>query len=157
MDHHCPWIHNCVGYYNHRYFVLFLAYMWIGCGYIALMSAQPFFSEDVWRKPWHYPLGRGSVVFVFVLTISICLSMTFMMAWQMFLVLTAQTTIEFYFNRFRKRDAYDAGENWRNEYDLGVVRNAMEFFGITHWWQLLFPLTNLLPGDGLPAAAQCAV
>eukprot|EP00850_Spirogloea_muscicola_P001233 SM000004S15103 [mRNA] locus=s4:1185617:1187119:- [translate_table: standard] len=38
MDHHCPFIANCVGATNQRHFVLFLIYAVISCTYLAGIS-----------------------------------------------------------------------------------------------------------------------
>lgn len=36
MDHHCPWINNCVGRYNQKHFLQFLFLTVIGCLYSAI-------------------------------------------------------------------------------------------------------------------------
>ena len=44
MDHHCPWINNCVGEWNQKYFIQFLFY-------VAILSAYSLFLVGF---SWYY-------------------------------------------------------------------------------------------------------
>lgn len=154
MDHHCPWMHNCIGFYNYRFFFVFLFYLWIGCGYTMYMASIPL--------QGNYDDGENTpVLFTFVVALAVFISLTGLFSFHVYLVISAQTTIDFYGYRQQRRqariEAKQKGEvafvpEYVNSYDLGKLQNLRTLFdrGGSLWWLLMF-LPNHCPpkGDGI--------
>lgn len=46
LDHHCPWVNNCLGQYNYGHFIRFLFYVDVTCSYHAFMMTSRVLSSN---------------------------------------------------------------------------------------------------------------
>jgi hypothetical protein len=139
MDHHCPWINNCVGQNNHRYFVLFLTHLMIGCLFIIFTSLPIVFGKTNVKKTQEFH-------FVTVLALVGFFLMIFFNSWNWFLVVKGNTTIEFWTLR-----GGIASPNPIKDFTLNTWRdNVYLVFGTRSLIKAIFlPSVKKLPLSGL--------
>jgi len=151
MDHFCPWVVNTVGFYNRKFFLLFLLYasltllyclvallaqlvpMWDWLGSDAGRASQPL-PPDLARIVFAGAMGSDGVILLFLLPFA---------GVHLKMALRNETTIE---------------GSTHPEYDVGWRHNMRQIFGRRRWTWLLPCYCGGPDGDGLhwPTAAAPA-
>lgn len=147
MDHHCPWVNNCVGYYNQGYFIRFLFYVDISCLICITLLASRL--SQVWGDSyytWYYVreslVELTMIVLNLVLAVPVLLSVGGLSIYHFYYLFTNTTTIE----SMEKDKAAKLAQRGRISqlkypYHLGYVHNISSVLGPKpHLWLLPVPM-----------------
>eukprot|EP00356_Strombidium_inclinatum_P004382 CAMPEP_0170482098 /NCGR_PEP_ID=MMETSP0208-20121228/2268_1 /TAXON_ID=197538 /ORGANISM="Strombidium inclinatum, Strain S3" /LENGTH=159 /DNA_ID=CAMNT_0010754895 /DNA_START=360 /DNA_END=839 /DNA_ORIENTATION=- len=144
MDHHCPWINNCIGFWNRKYFLLLLIYVLLMTYMTAATLAYDFYEAIMWGFQVKFMATNDPklsanimIIFAFILDVTVACLMTAFLKFHIMLATENKTTIE---------NLDKQGKPFKSVYNVGGRENWKQIFGQNPW---LYPFP-IFCGSGKP-------
>lgn len=151
MDHHCPWVANCVGFYNHKYFINMLFYSSV-TALLVCVTSYPVFISTLASESVDLGLAYF-IVTSWILVTAFALVITIFFFLHVYLIYNQTTTIEFCEKSTKNPGKYKDG----SPYDRGCWDNFATILGpwICCWCVVVGPRN--FEGEGLQFPVRDAV
>jgi hypothetical protein len=147
MDHHCPWVDNCIGFYNKKFFIQLLCYFFL-TSFGLLITYTPYSIEIIKTMINTNQKENSDINYknIFILLNNI--------------ILLGFTIVDFNFTKFHFKlissnlttiETLDNDLMKNQKYDIGFNRNFRQVFGdnILLWFLPINLPAGYPNGDGL--------
>ncbi|XP_060523842.1 palmitoyltransferase ZDHHC6 isoform X2 [Cylas formicarius] len=142
MDHHCPWINNCVGWGNHSHFTYFLLFATLGCAHASIVLSCSLY-RAIHRN--HYIFNRvtdvpivylgiwGMILTVLALgfAIGVVAAVGMLLFFQVRSIWRNRTGIEDWILEKANYRRMNSNQMFIFPYDLGTLQNIQQVLNLS--------------------------
>jgi palmitoyltransferase ZDHHC2/15/20 len=122
MDHHCPWVANCIGFFNYKYFINMLFYTATTLWYLVL-SSYPLLSHVLDHDSIDYKFSYYVITSQIMASV-LGLVITLFFIFHLWLITKQYSTIEFCEKRNETESNFKV-----SPYNRGIVQNFKNILG----------------------------